>query len=301
MNAYFAGVEQQANPFLRGRPIAVVGKPRVGAIVTAPSYEAKAYGVKTGMPTWEAKRLCPGILFVVEDLNKYAWVSARIFSILRGFSPLLEVFSIDEAFLEITQTSKKYGDPLEVARAIKREIKSKLGPCLRCSIGIAPSKRVLRWPYPDFEGARETLQLLCANVARRLRRKGYAGRVVHFYASSPDGYSAGRRRALGAPTADEAVIYETCLGIAEELQQMGKLPGELEAIHVSVGRLCRREGLSLSLFEGERRRERLMAVMDLINDEYGEFSVYFGGLQAVRAGERPDWTVASIALHRQAM
>jgi hypothetical protein len=77
------------------------------------------------------------------------------------------------------------------------------------------------------------------------------------------------------------------MGIAEELR----------AIHLSVGRLCRREGLSLSLFEGERRRERLMAVMDLINDEYGEFSVYFGGLQAVR--ERPDWTVASIALHRE--
>ena len=276
-------IEQQANPFLQGRPIAVVRKPWAGTIVTAPSYEAKAYGVRTGMPTWEARRLCPEILFAVEDLPKYAWVSGRIFSILRGFSPWPEVFSIDEAFLDITQTSTEYGGPLEVARAIKRRIKEELGPCLRCSIGIAPSKvlakiasesekpdglvwipeqevqewlgktpveaacgiskrirwrlsilgirtladlgradplilrrefgiaghylhlmgqgkdpaplgslgsqwkrksvghsRVLRWPYPDFEGAKETLRLLCAKVARRLRKKGLAGRLVRF-------------------------------------------------------------------------------------------------------------------------
>jgi DNA polymerase-4 len=399
MNAYFASIEQQANPFLRGRPIAVVRKPWAGTIVTAPSYEAKAYGVRTGMPTWEARRLCPEIAFVVEDLPKYAWVSSRIFSILRGFSPSLEVFSIDEAFLDITQISGEYGGPLEAARAIKREIKRRLGSCLRCSIGIAPSKvlakiasesekpdglvwirdeeveewlerlpveeacgisekikwrlsilsirtladlgradplilrrefgivghylhligqgkdpaplgslgsewkrksshsRVLRWPYPDFEGAKETLKLLCAKVARRLRRKGLAGRLVHFYASSPDGDHAGRQRALGAPTADEAVIYRTCLVIAEELRETGRLPGELQGIGVSVGRLCSRDGLPLSLFEGERRRERLTAVMDTINDEWGEFSVYFGSLQPLR--ERANWTVASLALHRE--
>jgi DNA polymerase-4 len=329
MNAYFASIEQQANPFLRGKPIAVIRKPWAGTIVTAPSYEAKAFGVRTGMPTWEARRLCPEILFVVEDLPKYAWVSERIFSILRGFSPWLEVFSIDEAFLDITQTAREYGGPLEVARAIKREIRRRLGPCLRCSIGIAPSKvlakiaseskkpdglvwireseveewlektpveaacgisermkwrlsilgvrtladlrkadplilrrkfgivghylhlmgqgkdpaplgslgsqiqhksvghsRVLRWPHPDFEGAKETLKLLCAKVARRLRKKGLAGRLVHFYASSPDGDSANRQRALGAPTADEAVIYRTCLAIAEELRRGERLPGE---------------------------------------------------------------------------
>ena len=88
------------------------------------------------MPTWEARRLCPGIVFVVEDLPKYAWVSSRIFSILERFSPWLEVFSIDEAFLDITQTAQEYGGPINVARAIKRTIQQELGPCLRCSIGI---------------------------------------------------------------------------------------------------------------------------------------------------------------------
>ncbi len=400
MNSYFASVEQQCNPFIRGKPVAIVRKPNEATVVTTASYEAKSYGVDTGMATWEAKRACPRLLFVVEDLNKYAHASERIFRLLEEVTPDVEVFSIDEAFLDITQAARDQGGPVAVCQWIKREIRRRLGQHIRCSIGIAPSKilakiasesrkpdgltwirdaevehclnqlpvnaacgihertkerlealrirtlgdlgradplalrrkfglnglylhwmgqgkdpvplgaatsrprrsvghsRVLTWPYPDLDGAKETLQLLCAKVGRRLRKLGYAGRIVHFYARSPLGFGAGRQTSLATPTADEDRIFQACESIAQGLDRDGKLPPELNGIAVSVGGLKARRGLPIQLFDADRRRERVLAAMDRVNDAWGEFAVYPASLHRVR--EKPDWTVASIALHRDA-
>ena len=137
MNAFFASVEQRANPALRGRPIAVVGSAE-RTVVTTASYEARAFGVKTGMNKYEAKKLCPQVIFVIGDNRKYVDASMRILDILKDFSPMVEAYSIDEAFVDITGCQRLLCPPEDIARAMKKRIMDGLG--LTCSIGIAPNK-----------------------------------------------------------------------------------------------------------------------------------------------------------------
>jgi DNA polymerase-4 len=137
MNAFFASVEQQSNPALRGKPIAVIGSAK-RTVVTTCSYEARAYGVKTGMTVWEAKRNCPHLILVVGNNRKYTWTSARIIKIFLDYTPLVEVFSIDEAFLDITASQRLFGPPERIASLIKARIRHLFG--ITCSIGIAPNK-----------------------------------------------------------------------------------------------------------------------------------------------------------------
>lgn len=137
MNAFFASVEQQANPELRDKPIAVIGAAK-RTIITTSSYEARAYGVKTGMTTWEARQKCPHIIFVIGDNRKYTWTSSRIVKLMHQFTPLVEVFSIDEAFLDVTGSLRLFSTPERIAHLLKAEIRHHFG--ITCSIGIAPNK-----------------------------------------------------------------------------------------------------------------------------------------------------------------
>jgi len=144
MNSFFASVEQAANPALKGKPIAVAGwadpeKNYARTIVTTASYEARAYKVKTGMTIPEAKRLCPHIIIVTADTEKYLDASYKIHEILLHFTDLVEIYSIDECFLDLkgAQFTAK-----EAALKMKQEIKDKLG--LTCSIGIAANKLVAK-------------------------------------------------------------------------------------------------------------------------------------------------------------
>jgi DNA polymerase-4 len=137
MDAFFASVEQRDEPKLRNKPVAVIGAGARTVIVTA-SYEARAYGVKTGMNIVEAKKACPGLIFVRADHQKYTRVCSEIVKILYSFSPDLEVYSIDECFLDIAAVRHLFGEPLELGRKIKQKIRAELN--LACSIGIAPNK-----------------------------------------------------------------------------------------------------------------------------------------------------------------
>ena len=137
MNAFFASVEQQANPELRGKPIAVIGSSGRTVITTA-SYEARKFGVKTGMAVWEAKRCCPQLTLVVGDNRKYTFTSSRIVEIMKEYTPLVEVFSIDEAWLDVTHSLSLFGSPERIAFLIKARILHNFG--ITCSIGIAPNK-----------------------------------------------------------------------------------------------------------------------------------------------------------------
>jgi len=137
MNAFFASVEQQCNPALRGRPIAVIGSKKRTVITTA-SYEARAFGVKTGMTKYEGKKLCPNLILVRGDNKKYTDTSIRIIEILKRFTPLVEVYSVDEAFLDVTGSLLLFKTPENIASSIKEEIRNNLG--LQCSVGIAPNK-----------------------------------------------------------------------------------------------------------------------------------------------------------------
>ena len=143
MNAFFAAVEQQCDPWLRGKPIAVCGNPKTRTVVAACSYEAKGYGIKNGMSIHEAKQLCPHVILVGGNPEKYVDVSQRIFSILAEFTPRMEVFSIDEAFLDLTETFHAFApSPEGTARKIKDRIRRALG--LTCSVGIAPNKLIAK-------------------------------------------------------------------------------------------------------------------------------------------------------------
>jgi DNA polymerase-4 len=136
-NAFFASVEQQSNPEIRGKPIAVIGSAK-RTIITTSSYEARAFGVKTGMTTWEAKQKCPHIIFVIGDNRKYTHTSSEIVKMMMQFTPLVEVFSIDEAFLDITGSMGLFGSAENIAHLLKAQIKHHFG--ITYSIGIAPNK-----------------------------------------------------------------------------------------------------------------------------------------------------------------
>jgi DNA polymerase-4 len=138
MNAFFASVEQRVNPQLRGKPIAVGGGISKRSVVAAASYEAKALGVKNGMSSWEAKRICPSLIMVAGDMSKYVYTSKEIIKIFRDYSDLVEVFSIDEAFLDVTLTKHHFGGAIKMARDIKGRIRDRFG--LTCTIGIGPNK-----------------------------------------------------------------------------------------------------------------------------------------------------------------
>lgn len=137
MNAFFASVEQQSNPALRRKPIAVTGSNQRTVILTA-SYEARAFGVKTGLTTWEARQKCPGLILVPTNNRLYTHVSSQIMKILLDYTPLVEVFSIDEAFLDISGSVSLFGGLERISYLIKSRIRARFG--ITCSIGIAPNK-----------------------------------------------------------------------------------------------------------------------------------------------------------------
>jgi DNA polymerase-4 len=137
MDAFFISVEQRDDPSLCGKAAAVCGSLSRG-VVTSATYEARPYGIRAGMPVQEAKRRCPGLILVEGNHEKYTKTAARIFSLLKEVTPLVEVASIDEAYLDITESQLLYGSPKNVAEWIKDRIRER--EALTCSIGVAPNK-----------------------------------------------------------------------------------------------------------------------------------------------------------------
>ena len=137
MDAFFIAVEQRDNPALLGKPAAVCGS-LSRSVVTSATYEARPYGIRAGMSTQEAKKRCPELILVEGNHSKYTETSARIFSILKKFTPRVEVASIDEAYLDISQSLLLFQSPLLMARSIKDQIRN--SEQLTCSIGVAPNK-----------------------------------------------------------------------------------------------------------------------------------------------------------------
>ena len=137
MDAFFVSVEQRDNPSLQGKPAAVCGS-LSRSVVTSATYEARPYGIRAGMSIQEAKRRCPQLILVEGNHSKYTETAARIFSILKEYTPLVEVASIDEAYLDITQSLLLFQSPLLIAQSIKDQIRE--SEQLTCSIGVAPNK-----------------------------------------------------------------------------------------------------------------------------------------------------------------
>jgi DNA polymerase-4 len=138
-DSFFARCMQQAYPPLRGKPIGIRG-PAKGTAIIAASTEAKAYGIKVGKHINEAMRLCPALIPVRADMDMYAEICSKSLGVLTRYTDKVEPFSIDEAFMDVTDLAHDFGDPHMLAQQIKRDLRVALGPQITCSIGIAPNK-----------------------------------------------------------------------------------------------------------------------------------------------------------------
>jgi len=151
MDAFYASVEQRDNPALRGKPVAVGGDPTVRGVVAAASYEARKFGVRSAIPMSRAVRLCPSLIIIHPDFQKYRSASQQVFEIFRDVTPLVEPMSLDEAYLDVTENC--WHEPLgvTVARRIKALINEKTQ--LTASAGVAPNKFLAKiasgWKKPD--------------------------------------------------------------------------------------------------------------------------------------------------------
>ncbi len=138
LDAFFASVEQLDNPSLRGKPVVVGGSMHSRGVVSTCSYEARKFGVRSAMPTAQAYRLCPQAVFLPVNMPRYLEISKQVFSVLSRCSPIMEVISIDEAFLDISGCSRLYGSPEKIGCLIKEQVYSELG--LTISVGISYNK-----------------------------------------------------------------------------------------------------------------------------------------------------------------
>lgn len=141
LDAFFAAVEQRDRPELRGRPVLVGGEGPRG-VVSAASYEARAFGCRSAMPGAVARRLCPQAVFVKPDFARYRAASDAVFAIFERVTPLVEPLSIDEAFLDVTGSRRLLGDGPAIATWIREEVRR--ATQLTVSIGVAPNKLVAK-------------------------------------------------------------------------------------------------------------------------------------------------------------
>src|SRR5262245_4073494 len=137
LDAFYASVEQLLDPSLRGKPIAVGG-----GVVLAASYEAKSFGVSSGMSGWRARELCPELIFVSGHFQDYQRLGNAAINVLNDFTPLVERISIDEAFADVAGCTHLFGPPPEIARAVRSRVRQELG--LPISIGVARTKHLAK-------------------------------------------------------------------------------------------------------------------------------------------------------------
>jgi DNA polymerase IV len=142
MDAFYASVEQLRRPELRGKPV-IVGHDGPRGVVAAASYEARKFGVRSAMPSATARRLCPTAIFVPADFTAYREASARVFAVMRSYTPVIEPLALDEAYLDLTGNREARTRPEAVGRRLKVEVRDATGG-LTASVGVAASKVVAK-------------------------------------------------------------------------------------------------------------------------------------------------------------
>src|ERR671917_178089 len=183
LDAFYASVEQLLDPSLRDKPVAVGG-----GVVLAASYEARAFGVRSGMPGRRARELCPDLVFVGGHFNEYQRLGDAAIAVLSDFTPSIERISIDEAFADVAGCTHLFGSPAEIARTVRARVRAELG--LPMSIGVARTKHLAK--IASVRGA-----LAWA----RGRRQADRPRVEPRSTADPDAPARSfRRRTVGART-----------------------------------------------------------------------------------------------------
>jgi DNA polymerase-4 len=142
MDAFFVSVEELFDPSLKGKPVVVGGRPDERGVVSAASYAARKFGVHSALPLRTAYKLCPQAIFVDGHPERYRECSRQVYQVLQSFSPLVEMASIDEAYLDMTGTERLYGPPLRAAHLLHERMKAETR--LNCSVGIAASRLVAK-------------------------------------------------------------------------------------------------------------------------------------------------------------
>ncbi|MBF0541415.1 MAG: DNA polymerase IV [Nitrospirae bacterium] len=245
MDAFFASVEQQCNPSLRGRPIGVIGSDK-RTVITAASYEAKALGIKTGMNKFEAKRLCPEIILVIGNNRKYTHTCSELAKIYARYTPDVEVYSIDEAFLDITDTQHLFGGAMEIGAQLKKEIKKTFG--INASVGISHNKLLAKLAsdiskpdglrYISMEDAPSVLEDMPTDklwgigrgIGNRLKLMGITtcgqlGRMSETFLRSHFGIIGERLKEMGQGIGSFSVLKETA--IAKSIGHSMTLPKDI--------------------------------------------------------------------------
>ena len=141
MDAFYVSVELLDDPSLRSRPVVVGGEGARGVVASA-SYEARAFGVRSAMPSMEARRRCPQAVFLAGRFARYVEISDHLFEIFRAYTPLVEGISLDEAFLDLRGTERLFGDPVSSAWRLRNQVKDDLG--LDCSVGVSAVKMLAK-------------------------------------------------------------------------------------------------------------------------------------------------------------
>ena len=203
-NSYFASVEQQENPRLRGKPVAVVPVMAETTCCIAASYEAKRFGIKTGTPVWEARKKCPGIVFIHGQHELYVDYHHRLIAAVDACAPVAKVHSIDEMAVELPTRWRSVEAARKVAGQIKQSIRERVGEFVKCSIGIGPNTFLAKTAsdmqkpdgltvieMKDLPQALYRLELrdLCGigpNMERRLREAGIGTVETLCAASKPE-------------------------------------------------------------------------------------------------------------------
>src|ERR1700685_3801392 len=142
MDAFFVSVEELFDPSLKGKAVVVGGQRDERGVVSAASYEARKFGVHSAMPLRSAAKLCPHAIFVDGHPERYRECSEKVYAVLKSFSPLVEMASIDEAYLDMTGTERLHGPVLSAAHQLHQKIKAETQ--LNCSIGIGSSRLIAK-------------------------------------------------------------------------------------------------------------------------------------------------------------
>lgn len=220
LNSYFASVEQQCNPELRNKPIAVVPLETDSTCAIAASYEAKAFGIKTGTPIYEAKRKCPELICILANHEHYVDFHHQIIEEIEHHIPVTEVASIDEVACELDKTERTPQEAIKLAKRIKHGIHQNVGEAIHCSIGIAPNRFLAKIgtelqkpnglsviepheiPYKILQLSFEDIPGIGYNMQQRLHRNGVYS-LTDLYQLSPK-----HMRAIWHSVAGERLWYQ---------------------------------------------------------------------------------------------